>query len=44
MAEAVRRTGEISPGRCREDVMTRFYPRTMTDGNEAVYRDVLTER
>ncbi|MDP9341285.1 MAG: glycosyltransferase family 4 protein [Actinomycetota bacterium] len=44
MADAVRRTGEISAGRCRDEAMARFHPRGMADGYEAVYRDVVASR
>jgi glycosyltransferase involved in cell wall biosynthesis len=41
MVEAIARTGEISPERCRLDAEERFHPRKMADGYEEVYRDVL---
>jgi glycosyltransferase involved in cell wall biosynthesis len=43
MADAVERTPEISPERCREEAVARFHPQAMVDGYEAVYRGILGE-
>jgi glycosyltransferase involved in cell wall biosynthesis len=43
MAAAVVRTGEISPGRCRDEAVRRFHPGAMVDGYETVYGDVLAD-
>lgn len=41
MAEAVKRTGEIAPGRCREEALRRFDAARMVEGYLNLYRDVL---
>jgi glycosyltransferase involved in cell wall biosynthesis len=43
MADAVARTAEISPERCRDEAVARFHPQAMVDGYEAVYRGILGE-
>jgi glycosyltransferase involved in cell wall biosynthesis len=43
MADAVTRTAEISPERCRDEAVARFHPQAMVDGYEAVYRGILGE-
>ena len=43
MTEAVSRTGQISPARCRDEAETRFHPGQMVDGYEKLYRDILGE-
>ncbi|HTU47150.1 MAG TPA: glycosyltransferase family 4 protein [Bryobacteraceae bacterium] len=41
MAEAVKRGGEIAPGRCREEALRRFDAGRMVEGYVDLYRDVL---
>ena len=43
MAGAVARADEISPERCREDVVARFDPHAMVNGYERIYREILEE-
>jgi len=43
MAEALGRVGEISPKRCRDIAVEGFHPRSMTDGYEALYQDILSQ-
>jgi glycosyltransferase involved in cell wall biosynthesis len=41
---AIRRTGELDPAACRDHVAGRFDVRTMADGYERIYRELVAAR